>query len=61
MRILLAEDEQFYRSDASRNSEKGGSGIRLSVAQAIFNAHGGKIQAWTQDGYSFRLSAAFPI
>ena len=53
--------ERFYRSDASRNSEKGGSGIGLSVAQAIVNAHGGKIQAWTQDGYSFQISAAFPI
>ena len=53
--------ERFYRSDASRNSETGGSGIGLSVAQAIVNAHGGKIQAWTQDGYSFQISAAFPI
>ena len=53
--------ERFYRSDASRNSETGGSGIGLSVAQAIVNAHGGKIHAWTQDGYSFQISAAFPI
>ena len=53
--------ERFYRSDASRNSETGGSGIGLSVAQAIVSAHGGKIQAWTQDGYSFHISAAFPI
>ena len=53
--------ERFYRTDASRNSETGGSGIGLSVAQAIVNAHSGKIQAWTQDGYSFQISAAFPI
>ena len=53
--------ERFYRSDTSRNSETGGSGIGLSVAQAIVNAHGGKIEAWTQDGYSFQISAAFPI
>ncbi len=53
--------ERFYRSDASRNSEMGGSGIGLSIAQAIVNAHDGKIQAWTQDGYSFHISAAFPI
>lgn len=53
--------ERFYRSDASRNSETGGSGIGLSVAQAIVNAHSGKIQAWTQDGNSFQISAAFPI
>ena len=53
--------ERFYRSDASRNSETGGSGIGLSVAQAIVNAHGGKIHAWTHDGYSFQISASFPI
>ena len=53
--------ERFYRSDASRNSETGGSGIGLSIAQAIVNAHGGKIQAWTQDGHSFQISAAFLV
>ena len=53
--------ERFYRTDASRNSETGGSGIGLSVAQAIVQAHGGKIQAWTQDGYSFQISAVLPM
>lgn len=53
--------DRFYRTDASRNSETGGHGIGLSVAKAIVTAHGGKIQAWTQDGRSFNISAAFPI
>lgn len=53
--------ERFYRTDASRNSETGGSGIGLSVAKAIVDAHGGKIQAWTQDGHSFQITAAFPM
>lgn len=53
--------ERFYRTDDSRNSETGGHGIGLSVAQAIVNAHGGKINACTQDGQSFRISAAFPM
>ena len=52
--------ERFYRTDASHNSETGGSGIGLSVAKAIVDAHGGKIQAWTQDGHSFQITAAFP-
>lgn len=52
--------DRFYRMDASRNSETGGSGIGLSIAQAIVVAHGGKIQVWTDDGYSFNISAAFP-
>lgn len=53
--------DRFYRTDASRNSETGGHGIGLSVAKAIVTAHGGKIQAWTQDGHSFNISASFPI
>lgn len=53
--------ERFYRTDSSRNSETGGSGIGLSVAKAIVASHGGKIQAWTQDGHSFHITAQFPI
>lgn len=53
--------ERFYRTDSSRNSETGGSGIGLSVAKAIVDAHGGKIQAWTQDGHSFQITAALPM
>ncbi len=52
--------DRFYRTDASRNSETGGYGIGLSLAKAIVAAHNGKIQAWTQDGYSFRITASFP-
>lgn len=42
--------DRFYRTDASRSSETGGHGIGLSIAKAIVTAHGGKIQAGTQDG-----------
>ncbi|NCB92173.1 MAG: HAMP domain-containing histidine kinase [Clostridia bacterium] len=42
--------ERFYRLDASRNSETGGSGIGLSVAKAIVNAHKGKITAYSENG-----------
>ena len=53
--------DRFYRMDSSRNSETGGHGIGLSIAQAIVSAHNGKIQAWTEDGFSFGITASFPI
>lgn len=53
--------ERFYRTDASRNSATGGSGIGLSVAQVIVQAHGGKIYASTCDGESFQITAILPI
>ena len=52
--------DRFYRTDASRNSETGGHGIGLSIAKAIVTAHNGKIQATTQDGRSFQVTAIFP-
>jgi signal transduction histidine kinase len=44
--------ERFYRPDSSRSRQTGGSGIGLSVAQAIVLAHKGKINARSDDGVS---------
>ena len=51
--------ERFYRADPSRNSETGGYGIGLSVAKAIVEAHGGKIQASSADGQSLTMTVSF--
>ncbi len=52
--------DRFYRADASRNSETGGHGIGLSMAQAIVNAHEGRIGATSPDGSTFIITATLP-
>ncbi len=42
--------DRFYRTDASRNSAQGGSGIGLSIVKKIISDHGGQIWATSKEG-----------
>ena len=52
--------DRFYRADTSRNSQTGGSGVGLSVAQAIVEAHDGNIRAQALDAHTIRFTVTLP-
>lgn len=42
--------ERFYRGDKSRSRNTGGSGIGLTITKALVEAHGGKIEVYSEKG-----------
>jgi two-component system, OmpR family, sensor kinase len=53
--------ERFYRADPSRSRHRGGSGLGLSIAKAIVDAHGGAITVDTAPGQGTTVRIALPV
>lgn len=53
--------ERFYRADAARDRERGGSGIGLAIVKALVEAHGGTVAAWSEGvGHGARFEITLP-
>jgi two-component system sensor histidine kinase BaeS len=53
--------ERFYRTETSRNRDKGGSGLGFAIAKSIVEKHNGKIWAESKLGEGLTVIVQLPI
>jgi len=53
--------ERFYRVDKSRTRVTGGSGLGLTIARRLVEAHGGQIKARSEPGKGSRFTFTIPV
>ena len=52
--------DRFYRVDSSRSHKTGGSGLGLSIAKMLVDAHGGRIEVMSQPGQGSIFTVHIP-
>ena len=53
--------QRFYRADPARASDRGGSGLGMSIADAAVSAHGGEIAVDSAVGRGTTVTVTLPL